>query len=761
MRAKLYLFVFFAVVLTMFVPAYAYAEIVNVVFLHTSDTNGHLYSFTPDDASLSEIGLATKPVGGVAKRHIFVNTKRQLTKMEWILLDSGGFFGGSLLSSMYEGYVDIDMMNKLKYDAACLGPEDFRFGKNVIKDRIKQAKFPILCANLKSSDESEKIAEPYVIQERGGLKFAIFGLVSADAATRINPKFTEGISFEDPIETAKKLVPELSKSADIVIALTHQGVSQDIALASAVPEIDIIFGGASDTELELPMRMDDTLIVHAGKWGEKVGVLKVTFEGDAEKGWHIRYFDETLEAMDGRWKANTDILKILNDYTNNLDAKLKEVVTDLPKDLGVKTIRASECELGNLAADVAREYAGTDVAFISAASIRAGLPQGPVTVKNIYDAFPCDHTLVSYELTGRELYKLLCEGAGKIGAPGYMHVAGMTLGLFENKAYEVTVKGLDISADATYTIVTTDYVAAGGDGYSVFQDKTPLVYTGTTLREAVELYAKQHTGIKPIVEGRVNFLTEPSTEPFAETSSVEPVETTATDMEDSGTTTDGGVAVIPDNGVVNLEEAVATDNEGTGTTTAQPPMLEEVYLGISELTQEEIHYAFAVMPRLDNGKQLYEFRLIVTNNSEVNKLVNFPTNQRVDFLVKDGERIVWNFGFWRYWADQVDSATILPGESMVFSTLWDGMENSGVAAAKKLYRFEAQFLATAGVPVGFTGLFEWKEPASGSITQPVSSESTDTATPSTSEPAPEEENNGDSGEGEGDGEGMPPAGGWF
>ncbi len=171
-------------------------------------------------------------------------------------------------------------------------------------------------------------------------------------------------------------------------------------------------------------------------------------------------------------------------------------------------------------------------------------------------------------------------------------------------------------------------------------------------------------------------------------------------------------------------------------------MVEEVYIGISELTKDDIHYAFAVLPRLDKGKQLYEFRLVVTNNSDINKLVNFPTHQRADFFVKEGDRIVWNFGFWRYWAALVDSTTILPSESLVFSALWDGMENSGVPAAKKLFRFEGQFLATVGVPVGFTGLFEWKEPASGSaIPSP-------TAQPVLSSPPPVVENEVDNESGE-------------
>jgi len=783
MRAITGLFLFFVVGLSVLsLAGPASAEIVNVVFLHTGDTQGHLYSFTPFDESLSEIGATFKPVGGVAKRHIFVNFKRKHTKQAWILLDSGGVFGGSLLSTFYKGSVDIEMMNKLKYDAMCLGSPEFRFGQDVLKERMESANFPVLCANVKVADTGEYFTEPYAVLETDGLRIGIIGLIGADAADRINPRMTQGLVFEDPLTAAKRVVPEVEEKADIIVALTYQGVSEDIILAGEMPSIDIIIGARSETELELPMRMGDTLIVHSGKWGEKVGMLKVSFEGDSDSGFQIRHFDEILVPMDGKWTENTDILKILNGYSQNLDTRLGMVINELPEELGSAMIKASESALGNFAADVSREYAGADVAFITAASIRDGLPAGPISVHDFYTAFPCDHVLVTYELTGRELWWLLSEGASKIGQNGFPQVSGVTFGIFGGKAYEATVKGIDIVPDAKYTVVTTDYVAGGGDGYSIFQRLTPLVYTGETLRGAAENYARQHTVISPVVEGRVYFLSEPSAElpdevltehyvPPYEEPKVEPT-------EDSGIATDGGVAELPDEGIMNIEDVDTGAPTDAGIPAGeepveQPPMVDETYIGIAELTEDDLHYAFAVLPRMRDGLEIYEFRLVVTNQGEVNELVNFPTHQRFDFFVKEDDRVVWNYGFWHYWVPQVDSVTIPAGGSLEFTAYWDGIENNGLPASRKIYRFEAQFLATVGVPVGFRSLLEWSEQMPADATGGdvdiapegivEETESVEGSAGEGDEGAGESEDGGDEGAGESESEGEinPPPEGWF
>ncbi len=692
------------------------AEIVNLVFLHTGDSEGQLYSFYPNDAALAEVGISSKPVGGYPKRHIFFADKRANKKIHWIALDSGGAFGGSMLSFYTQGFADIDMMNRLKYDAMALGLQEFRFGQPVLKERVGMAQFPFLCANVKVADTGEYFAKPFTVIEKGGLKIGVIGLISGNAQNLINPRHTEGLIFSDPVESVKAILPEVQSQADVIVALTHQGVDADIRLAAEVPEISVIVGGMSKTELEVPMRVGDTYIVHAGMWGEKVGMFKVTFESEDGESWHIRFFDETLVAMDGRYADNTDILKVLNAHASDVQAKLGVVLGEFKEELSNLRVKASETEIGNFAADVAREFAGADAALITASSIRAPLPEGPITAGDVYRAFPCDDVLVSYELKGFELWRLLNESARQIGTNGFPSVSNIEFGIFDGKAYDVIVGGLNLVPDGTYTVVTTNYVAGGGEGYGALLGRTPVLYTGVTLREAIEDYIKSRTGIAPETEGRVYFLAEPpeseGSEPYEYY--VPPYEEEETSGDESAETeepADGGEALLPEDGIANLEEMEATPSSGSSG--GQPPMLTENYVGVAEITEEGVHYAFAVVPREELGQKYLEFRLDVTNVGEINKLINFQTHQHVDFVIKEGNRVAWNFGFWRYWPNIVDSFTLEPGKSVTYIANWDGLENSGTKAARKLYRFEAQYLSTGGATLGFTSLLEWSGSAEG------------------------------------------------
>src|SRR5688500_3856888 len=80
----------------------------NVSILYTNDTHGHLQSFIAD---------GPKPVGGVSKRSIFFAEKRRHPNMTWLTLDAGDSLSGTPLSDIFQGFLDVEAMNRLKYDA--------------------------------------------------------------------------------------------------------------------------------------------------------------------------------------------------------------------------------------------------------------------------------------------------------------------------------------------------------------------------------------------------------------------------------------------------------------------------------------------------------------------------------------------------------------------------------------------------------------------------------------------------------------------
>jgi 2',3'-cyclic-nucleotide 2'-phosphodiesterase (5'-nucleotidase family) len=190
-----------------------------------------------------------------------------------LLLDAGDtLFGQQPLAQQSNAKVLIDAMNLLGYNAMVIGDLDLQLGLEILRQRIADAKFPILSANLILAGENKLLAQPYTVLDVGGHKVGIIGLT------------WDGLSPDDPSIQGKFLllkadlvlpqyVSEVSRQAGIVILLSNMGFEEDQRLSSTVPGIDLIVGGRSRIPMNEAWRNETTgtLIVQAGAQGEWIG----------------------------------------------------------------------------------------------------------------------------------------------------------------------------------------------------------------------------------------------------------------------------------------------------------------------------------------------------------------------------------------------------------------------------------------------------------------------------------------------------------
>ncbi|NIR14461.1 MAG: bifunctional metallophosphatase/5'-nucleotidase, partial [Desulfobacterales bacterium] len=178
-----------------------------------------------------------------------------------LVLDAGDINTGRPESNLFKARPDIEGYNYIGYDAMALGNHEFDNGPDVLKEQMQLANFPFLSANIKTK-QGELLTRPYIIKEFVGFKVAIFGLTTKETEFLSHPDNIKGLVFQDEVEVAKQLVPELRKQADIVIALVHMGIYNSPKLgskrlASEVSGIDLIVDGHSHTKLDAPIVMTD------------------------------------------------------------------------------------------------------------------------------------------------------------------------------------------------------------------------------------------------------------------------------------------------------------------------------------------------------------------------------------------------------------------------------------------------------------------------------------------------------------------------
>jgi len=204
-----------------------------LVVLHTNDTHSRV-----EPTSTGE--------GGYARRKTAIDSIRSKHK-NVLLLDAGDWLQGTPYFNFYRGKVEVEAMNKMVYDAVCLGNHEFDNGVKALANNLNEAEFPIVCSNYKvEGTVLEKFVKPYLIVHRGKIKIGIIGL-GIKPEGLISAENFEGIHALEPVETANKYAAWLKKeeTCDIVICLSHLGTDADKNLAKNTYDIDLIIGGHS------------------------------------------------------------------------------------------------------------------------------------------------------------------------------------------------------------------------------------------------------------------------------------------------------------------------------------------------------------------------------------------------------------------------------------------------------------------------------------------------------------------------------------
>lgn len=261
-----------------------------ITILHTNDVHSHIDAFGPEDGR-----NANK--GGVARRASLIDAIRK-ENPNTLLLDAGDIFQGTPYFNYYGGELEFKLMSKLKYDAATIGNHDFDNGVAGLYAQLPHAEFPFITANYDFSNTvMDTHTKPYKTFVKDGIKIGVFGL-GIKLVGLVDPAMYKETKYLDPIETSQEMTRILKEDehCDLIICLSHLGYNygnksnkiDDIKLAKATKNIDLIIGGHTHTFLEKPTvvkNIDDknTLVNQVGCYGLNIGKIDFYFDSDKNK----------------------------------------------------------------------------------------------------------------------------------------------------------------------------------------------------------------------------------------------------------------------------------------------------------------------------------------------------------------------------------------------------------------------------------------------------------------------------------------------
>ena len=252
-----------------------------LIILQTSDTHSRIEPISPEAAD-DYAGM-----GGAVRRSSFIKEIRS-KHPDVLLFDCGDISQGTPYYNLFQGEVEIKMMNLMKYDAMTIGNHEFDFGLDNMARLFRMANFPVVCSNYDvTGTVLEGLVKPYIILERSGVRIGVFGLAPRMEGL-VQADKCEGIVYNNPIEVGQEMADflKLEKNCDVVICLSHLGIrnsygTADEDLVSKTRNIDVILGGHSHTFMEKPMNYlnadgKNVPVSHTGKNGIFVGELKLT-----------------------------------------------------------------------------------------------------------------------------------------------------------------------------------------------------------------------------------------------------------------------------------------------------------------------------------------------------------------------------------------------------------------------------------------------------------------------------------------------------
>ena len=331
----------------------------SITILHTNDFHDRFEPISRFNSGCKEEdNLEGKCFGGAA-RMVTAISDAKARHDNWLLLDAGDQFQGTLFFQYYKGDVQAEMMNKLGFDAMAVGNHEFNNGPEGLKRFVDQVGFPVLMSNadISGSNALNGLIEKSVVIEKAGEKIGIVGVTPKNNDELSSPG--KNIIFTDPSPAIQAEVDKLTADGvNKIIVLSHSGFPTDLVIAQNTTGVDLIVGGHSNTLLSntdekaagsYPEMMNGVPIVQAFAYGKYLGEVVLTFDDDGNivsaKGDPI-ILDASV-AEDAATKARVaELAAPLDEIRNRVVA---EAAAAIEGDRSV--CRVEECPMGNLVAD--------------------------------------------------------------------------------------------------------------------------------------------------------------------------------------------------------------------------------------------------------------------------------------------------------------------------------------------------------------------------------------------------------------------------
>ncbi|OZB96924.1 multifunctional 2',3'-cyclic-nucleotide 2'-phosphodiesterase/5'-nucleotidase/3'-nucleotidase [Paenibacillus sp. XY044] len=451
----------------------------SITILHTNDIHSHFETVS----SIAALAAAERA---------------QAAESPLLLVDIGDHMDRTAVETEGTmGQTNIDILNLTGYEAVTIGNnEGLTFTPDVLERLYAGLQSPVICCNIHEQLSSAPPAwmKKSVILDKEGIRIGL------TAATAPFADFYKLLGWDalEPLQALQEQVEVLRPKADIVIVLSHLGLSTDRLMAERISGIDLILGGHTHHLLEEPLRIGNTVLCAAGKYGQYVGKVVMAKQDDGS----FRVVEGGCRPIDTDLLDET-VSRALGIHRERAEEALTETVavTDRPLPL----THTGESPFGNLLAQSVRQFTGAELSLVNTGQLLGDLPEGEITAGLLHELCPSPINPCIVSLKGELIRQTLEESLlseywskeirgfgfrgnvlGNIAVDG-IEVLYDTSRIPYDRIVQISLQGIPLQDDRMYSVGTLDMFTFGTGYEQISRGKDPKYLLPEFLRDLLRL----------------------------------------------------------------------------------------------------------------------------------------------------------------------------------------------------------------------------------------------------------------------------------
>jgi 2',3'-cyclic-nucleotide 2'-phosphodiesterase / 3'-nucleotidase len=394
----------------------------SISIIETTDVHGVILPYDYIEKEKADASLAS---AFTYIRHI------REQKDATILLDNGDNLQGQP-EVYYYNFIDTvsphlisEVMNFMSYDAGTIGNHDIEAGHSVYDRLVKKYNFPLLAANAVDVKTRKPYFKPYYIIEKKGIRIAVLGLVTPAIPNWLPPQLYSGIEFRDMVETAKLwMTVILNEKPDLIVGLFHSGwdtsredykksdplnENGSAAVAYHVPGFDIIFTGhdhKTANEKFVNSAGDTVLILNGGSRSEKIAQADITISLRKIKGKKQKIISGKMINVSD-FKPDPEFVSRFSPQHEKIYEYVNRVIGNSSSTISSRNAYFGSSAFIDMIHTIQLEITGADISFAAPLSFDVQIPEGPITVGDMFKLYRFENMLYTMTLSGEEVLKYL------------------------------------------------------------------------------------------------------------------------------------------------------------------------------------------------------------------------------------------------------------------------------------------------------------------------------------------------------------------